>query len=83
MNINHQNERRINQLEWDYFWCEQEIQELNREIECLENALKEEIVELKSKIFTLKNQLYQAKKDVQDKEKFISSLEKKLVESEE
>src|SRR3954467_10852199 len=60
---NHQNERRINQLERDYFQCEQEIQELNRKIECLKNALKEEIVELKSKISTLKNQLYQAKKD--------------------
>ncbi|PKK55639.1 hypothetical protein RhiirC2_764598, partial [Rhizophagus irregularis] len=33
---------------------EQEIQDLNREIKCLENALKEEIVELKSEIFTLK-----------------------------
>src|SRR5207249_3130433 len=54
-----------------------------REIECLENALIEEIVELKSEISTLKSQLYQAKKNVRDKEKFISSLEKQLVESEE
>src|SRR2546429_8089096 len=55
---NRQNERRINQLERDYSRCEQEIQELNREIECLENASKEEIVELKSEISTLKSQLY-------------------------
>src|SRR3954451_10873240 len=68
---NHQNKRRINQLERDYSQCEQEIQELNGEIECLENASKEEIVELKSEISILKSQLYQAKKDVQDKEKFI------------
>ena len=67
MDINHQNERQINQLEWDYSWYEQEIQDLNREIERLKNALKEEIVELKSEISTLKSQLYQARKDVQDK----------------
>src|SRR5436305_13646125 len=69
---NHQNERRINQLERDYSRCEQEIQDLNRETECLENASKEEIVELKSEIFTLKSQLYQAKKDVRDQGKYTS-----------
>jgi len=70
-------------LERDYFQCEQEIQDLNREIERLENASEEEIVELKSEISTLKSQLYQARKDVLDKEKYISTLEKQLVESEE
>ncbi|GBB92821.1 hypothetical protein RclHR1_20600006 [Rhizophagus clarus] len=55
VDINHQNERRINQLERDYFRCEQEIQDLNREIEHLENASKEEISELKSEISSLKN----------------------------
>ncbi|CAB4403186.1 unnamed protein product [Rhizophagus irregularis] len=59
------------------------IQDLNREIEHLENASKEEIVELKSEISTLKSQLYQARKDVRDKGKYISSLEEQLVESEE
>ncbi|PKK40793.1 hypothetical protein RhiirC2_764759, partial [Rhizophagus irregularis] len=54
VDTNRQNKRRINQLERDYVQCEQEIQDLNREIECLENALKEEIVELKSEISTLK-----------------------------
>ncbi|CAB4434115.1 unnamed protein product [Rhizophagus irregularis] len=54
-----------------------------RKIECLENASKEEIVELKSEISTLKSQLYQARKDVRDKGKYISSLEEQLVESEE
>src|SRR3989337_4092438 len=83
VDTNRQNERRINQLERDYFRCEQEIQDLNREIERLENASEEEIVELKSEISTLKNKLYQAKKDVQDKEKYISILENWLVESEE
>ncbi|PKK57144.1 hypothetical protein RhiirC2_764072, partial [Rhizophagus irregularis] len=34
------------------------------EIERLENALKEEIVELKSEISTLKSQLYQARNNV-------------------
>ena len=82
VNTNRQNEKRINQLERDYFRCEQEIQDLNREIELLENASKEEIVELKSEISTLKSQLYQAKKDVRDKGKYISSLEEQLVESE-
>ncbi|PKY55825.1 hypothetical protein RhiirA4_475573 [Rhizophagus irregularis] len=62
---------------------EQEIQDLNREIEHLQNASKEEIVELKSEISTLKSQLYQARKDVRDKGKYISSLEEQLVESEE
>ena len=69
---NRQNERQIDQLEQDYFWCEQEIQNLNREIECLENASEEEIVELKSEISTLKSQLYQVRKNVRDKEKYIS-----------
>ncbi|GBB95483.1 hypothetical protein RclHR1_25460004 [Rhizophagus clarus] len=54
-----------------------------KEIERLENASEEEIVELKSKIFNLKSRLYQAKKNVQDKEKYISDLEKRLEESEE
>ncbi|CAI2193109.1 10513_t:CDS:1, partial [Funneliformis geosporum] len=56
---NHQNERRFNQLKRDYSQCEQEIQTLNRKIERLENASKEEIVELKSEISSLKTQLYQ------------------------
>src|SRR5688500_3733798 len=75
VDINRQNERRINQLERDYSQCEQEIQDLNRKIERLENASEEEISELKSEISSLKNQLYQARKDVRDKEKYISSLE--------
>ncbi|EXX79203.1 hypothetical protein RirG_007970 [Rhizophagus irregularis DAOM 197198w] len=83
VDINRQNEKRINQLERDYIRCEQEIQYFNREIERLENTLKEKIVELKSEISTLKSQLYQARKDVRDKGKYISSLEKQLVESEE
>src|SRR6266496_949158 len=83
VDTNHQNERRINQLERDYSRCKQEIQDLNSEIERLENASKEEIVELKSEISTLKSQLYQARKDVRDKGKYISSLEEQLVESEE
>jgi len=83
VDINRQNERRINQLERDYSRCEQKIQDLNREIERLENASEEEIVELKSEISTLKSQLYQARKDVRDKGKHISSLEEQLVESEE
>ncbi|PKY34201.1 hypothetical protein RhiirB3_420796, partial [Rhizophagus irregularis] len=58
VDTNHQNERQINQLERDYARCEQEIQDLNREIERLENASKEEIVELKSEISSLKKQLY-------------------------
>ncbi|PKC56160.1 hypothetical protein RhiirA1_429264, partial [Rhizophagus irregularis] len=41
----------------NYYFCsklltEQEIQDLNREIKCLENASKEKIVELKSEIST-------------------------------
>src|SRR5437763_3906296 len=83
VDTNCQNERRINQLERDYSRCEQEIQDLNSKIERLENASKEEIVELKSEISTLKSQLYQARKDVRDKGKYISSLEEQLVESEE
>ncbi|PKK55353.1 hypothetical protein RhiirC2_802619, partial [Rhizophagus irregularis] len=83
VDLNRQNESRINQLERDYSQCEQEIQVLNREIEHLENASKEEIVELKSEISSLKSRLYQAKKDVRDKEKYISDLKKRLKESEE
>ncbi|PKK64496.1 hypothetical protein RhiirC2_756600, partial [Rhizophagus irregularis] len=48
--------------EENFYLCK--IQDLNKEIERLENALKEEIVELKSEISTLKSQLYQARKDV-------------------
>src|SRR5579871_2151781 len=80
---NRQNERRIRELEQEYSWCEQEIQNLNREIERLEHASEEEIAELKFEISNLKNQLYQARKDDRDKEKYISSLEARLVESEE
>ncbi|PKK56325.1 hypothetical protein RhiirC2_800267, partial [Rhizophagus irregularis] len=83
VDLNRQNESRINQLERDYSRCEQEIQILNREIERLENASKEKIVELKSEISSLKSQLYQAKKNVRDKEKVITDLEKRLEESEE
>src|SRR5215210_7339494 len=83
VDTNRQNERRINQLERDYAQCEQEIQDLNREIERLENASKEEIIELRFELSSLKNQLYQVRKDVQDKNRYISSLEKRLVESEE
>ena len=61
---NRQNEKQIRDLERDYDRCVQEIQTLNREIERLENASKEEIVELKSEISSLKSRLYQAKKDV-------------------
>ncbi|GBB84464.1 hypothetical protein RclHR1_11020010 [Rhizophagus clarus] len=56
---------------------------LNKEIERLENASEEEIAELRSEISSLKNQLYQARKDVPDNEKYISTLEERLVESEE
>ncbi|GES83479.1 hypothetical protein GLOIN_2v1778046 [Rhizophagus clarus] len=70
-------------MQQDYSWCEQEIQNLNREIERFENASEEEIVELKSEVSSLKSQLYQAKKDVRDKEKVITDLEKRLEESEE
>ncbi|GES89645.1 hypothetical protein GLOIN_2v1778046 [Rhizophagus clarus] len=80
---NRQNERQIRELEQEYSQYEQEIQNLNREIERLENASEEEIAELKSEISSLKNKLYQTKKDVRDKEKYISSLEARLVESEE
>ena len=83
VDTNRQNERRINQLERDYSRCEQEIQDLNREIERLENASEEEKLELRSEISILKNQLYQARKDARYKEKYISNLEKWLVESEE
>ena len=43
--INHQNEKRIRELEREYTRCEQEIQNLNKEIERLENASKEEILD--------------------------------------
>ena len=79
---NRQNERRINQLERDYSCCEQEIQNLNGEIEYLENASEEEILELKFEISSLKNQLYQAKKDMQNKKNYIFNLKKQLIESE-
>ena len=80
---NRQNERRIRELERDYSQCEQEIQNLNKDIEYLENASEEEIAELRSEISCLKSQLYQARKDVRDKEQYISTLEEQLVESEE
>ena len=64
VDFNHQNEKRVNQLERDYTRCEQEIQDLNKEIERLENASEEEKIELKSEISSLKKQLYHAKKDV-------------------
>ena len=80
---NRRNEKQIRDLKRDYDRCVQEIQNLNREIDHLENASKEEIAELKSEISSLKNQLYQARKDVRDKDKYISTLEKRLVESEE
>jgi len=83
VDLNRQNESRINQLERNYDRCVQEIQTLNGEIERLENASKEEIVELKSEISSLKSRLYQAKKDVRDKKKYISDLKKRLEESEE
>ena len=54
VNINRQNEKQIRELERKCVRCEQEIQTLNGEIECLENALKEEIAELKSEISSLK-----------------------------
>ena len=82
VDTNRRNEKYIRDLERDYDRCVQEIQTLNREIECLENTSEEEISELKSEISSLKSQLYQAKKDVRDKEKYISDLEKRLVESE-
>ncbi|GBB97107.1 hypothetical protein RclHR1_29130004 [Rhizophagus clarus] len=63
--------------------CEQEIQNLNREIKRLENASEEEMVKLKSEISSLKSRLYQAKKNVRDKEKYIFDLKKRLEESEE
>ncbi|PKY20101.1 hypothetical protein RhiirB3_433326, partial [Rhizophagus irregularis] len=80
---NCQNEKQIRELERECVRCEQEIQTLNGEIERLENASKEEIVELKSEISSLKKQLYQAKKDIRDNEKHISSIESLLVDSEE
>ncbi|PKK74068.1 hypothetical protein RhiirC2_775242 [Rhizophagus irregularis] len=83
VDISRQNEIRIRNLERDYDHCVQEIQTLNGEIERLENASKEEILELKSEISSLKSQLYQAKKDVRNREKYVSDLEKRLVQSEE
>ena len=52
---NNQYTGRIRELEREYDRCEQEIQNLNKEIECLENASKEEIAELRSEISSLKN----------------------------
>ena len=83
VDTNRRNEKYIRDLERDYDRCVQEIQTLSGEIERLENASKEEIVELKSEISSLKSRLYQAKKNVRDKEKYISDLEKRLEESEE
>jgi chromosome segregation ATPase len=79
---NCQNKKQIRELERECVRYEQEIQTLNGEIERLENASKEEIVELKSEISSLKKQLYQAKKDIRDNEKHISSIESLLVDSE-
>ncbi|CAI2193007.1 19738_t:CDS:2, partial [Funneliformis geosporum] len=72
VDTNRRNEKQIRDLERDYDRCVQEIQTLNGEIERLENASKEEIIELKSEISSLKSRLYQAKKDIQDKENYIS-----------
>src|SRR3954465_7282688 len=72
VDTNHHNEKQIRDLKRDYDRCVQEIQTLNEEIERLENASEDEIVELKSEISTLKSQLYQAKKDTRDKENYIS-----------
>ncbi len=55
VNSNYQNKRWINQLEQEYIWCEQEVQDLNKKIKCLKNALKEKILKLKSEIFILKS----------------------------
>ncbi|CAI2194828.1 3500_t:CDS:2, partial [Funneliformis geosporum] len=63
VDTNRQNEKQIRDLERDYDRCVQEIQTLNGKIERLENASKEEIIELKSEISSLKSRLYQAKKD--------------------
>ncbi|CAI2189248.1 2505_t:CDS:2, partial [Funneliformis geosporum] len=46
VDTNRRNEKQIRDLECDYDRCVQEIQILNREIERLENASKEEIIEL-------------------------------------
>ncbi|CAI2176905.1 1524_t:CDS:2 [Funneliformis geosporum] len=59
----------------------EEIQDLNKDIEHLENTSNKEIAELKSEISSLKSQLYQAKKDVQNKEQYISTLEERLNDS--
>jgi len=83
VDTNRRNEKQIRDLECDYARCVQEIQDLNGEIERLENASKEEILELKSEISNLKSQLYQVRKDIRDKDNYISTLEKQLVESEE
>src|SRR3954447_26224049 len=64
VDTNRCNEKQIRDLQRDYDRCVQGIQTLNGEIQCLENASKEEIVELKSKISSLKSRLYQARKDV-------------------
>ncbi|CAI2198878.1 6463_t:CDS:1, partial [Funneliformis geosporum] len=47
---NRLNEKQFNQLEREYSRCEQEIQDLNKDIERLENASEEEIAELRSEI---------------------------------
>ncbi len=52
---NHLNEKRFNQLKREYSWYEQEIQDLNKDIERLENASEEEIAELRFKISSLKS----------------------------
>ena len=65
-------------MEWDLAQYELEIQDLNKKTEHLENASKEEIVELKSEISSLKNQLALAKKDIQKKNKHISNLKSQL-----
>ncbi|GES87343.1 hypothetical protein GLOIN_2v1778046 [Rhizophagus clarus] len=69
------------ELEEENYHLRSELQ--TEEIERLENVSEEEISELKSEISSLKNQLYQARKDMRDKGKYISSLEERLVESEE
>src|SRR5581483_8999576 len=79
------------ELEKENYHLRSELQtevDTNRQNERRINQLErdyseEEIAELKSEISSLKNKLCQAKKDVRDKEKYISTLENRLVESEE
>ncbi|CAI2193046.1 11809_t:CDS:2, partial [Funneliformis geosporum] len=47
---NRLNKKQFNQLECEYSRYEQEIQDLNKDIERLENASEEEIAELRSEI---------------------------------